>query len=147
MRFYHQSCHIQVYRLLCYFSNVPGIASNMARVADDFQLGHTTGKFNGNFPTGQIAQLCLGKRVKTATYSNNILETKLLKTFYRTAPQVDVGICGILYKNLKTTTFGGFGNFLYRKRVGNSPRTYPERLETVFCNSLDMTGISYLCDY
>jgi len=55
-------------------------------------------------------------------------------------PQPQVGIDGILYKDMKGCAFQGLGYFLNQERIGCGAGTQPDSLKSCLEHQLNMTG-------
>ena len=143
MAFHHQAVETEVHGLLAKRGDEFSHAADMARVAEDRQIGDAAAQFYGDMPHRRVAIEAFFVRRKTAMDNSQARDACAVEALYATNPKFKVGIDGVLHKHRHIYAFQGICQGLHREGIGHGTRTYPKDIHLCRERSLDVLRRSH----
>ena len=139
-----QTVEIEIHSLLADLEDEVGVARNVARVVDDWQVGYAPVQLNGDLPLRVVAILDLLVYRESAMDDAELLDSRAVKTLERAYPELKIGVDGILDEDGHIRPAERVGDLLDSERVGRGARADPYHVDSVFNGLVDVLRRGHL---
>ena len=133
VRLDNQAVEAQVHRLLAKRGDQLALTADMAGVAEDRQIRHTTAQLDRDVPQRQVAVDFLVVRAESSVNHAQTVNARSVQTLDRPDPQLQVRIDRVLDQHGHVHALQGIGHLLHgegvRRRTGADPQEIDPRLQ------------------
>ena len=143
MALHNQPVEVQVHSLLAKRRHQLALAADVARVAEQRQVGITPAEFDGDVPLRQVAVYLLVVTAEAAVNGTDALQSRIVDAFQGTNPEFQVGVHRVLHQHRDVDSLQGIGNLLHGKGVGAGARADPKQVDARFQALVHMLGCSH----
>ena len=139
-----ESVEAQVHCLLAERSNQVATATDVARVADDWQLWYAAMQLDRNLPHRKVAVNLLVEAGESAVDGTELLDACLVDALQGANPELEVWAYRVLNEHRHVYALKTVGKCLHGEWVGRSTCAYPENVDSIFQCELYMFWGSHL---
>ena len=130
VRLDNQAVETQVHRLLAKGSDQLALASDVAGIAENRQVGHAAAQLDRDVPQRQVAVDLLVVRAETAVDSRQTVDACAIEALESADPQLQVRVDRVLDQNRDINAFQGVGDLLHGEWVNRRAGADPQHIDS-----------------